>query len=238
MTEDEIVSVTDLINSQVSQIVKGQILLSDLKQALNDRDFFPFEESQIYQDHYGTKPSVPLTKTIGGVEFTTRILHRQGIRQSDIKGADLLYEIEGVKYILIQYKRASPDGQVSLDRPQLNTIIATCPVECKYHYTFNSRLLRVKSSRINGWCGSWYCVYHGSEARLVQACQAKSMFGPSGTVPFSRFKGELSKETFDELFASCKIGARTSFADIAAYAIGSSNADRLLFSVVQRGTYR
>jgi hypothetical protein len=73
-------------------------------------------------------------------------LHRRGVSARDIHGANLLYEIEGEKYVLIQYKTPSSAGRVSRDETQLDTLVASCPEGVCYPRA--------------SWphCGSWHCV--------------------------------------------------------------------------------
>jgi hypothetical protein len=228
MTQDEILSVVDLIKRQADEIINGQTILKNIKNRLDTSRLFPSEESLIYRDHYGEQPNEPRRIRIGNTLITSRILHRQGISQSDISGADLLYEIEGVKFMLIQYKKVNSVNRVSLDADQLDSIIANCPVDCN----FSTAVL----GKIDGRCGSWYCVHdnEGKDAVYVQACQAKNIFGKHESKGRKSFDEGISRVVFDELFAKCRTGARVSFSNVAAYAVESVNNNRLLFAINQR----
>jgi hypothetical protein len=84
---------------------------------LRGRKGRPIEEDFIRADALGHDPGVPRKFKVDGVEIETRMLHRRGIRQRDVKGADLLYEIAGRKFVLIPYKTPTRRDRVKRGTP-------------------------------------------------------------------------------------------------------------------------
>jgi hypothetical protein len=122
-----------------------------------------------------------------------------------VQGADFLYEIENEKFIIIQYKRVS-DSVVRADKDQLETLISNCPEVCMHKK--NRPIPRAwLPLKLNAFCGCWYSVIDGENRRFVHACEAETIFQNAGTVPISEFSSGVSRDTFFELFSSCRIGA-------------------------------
>jgi hypothetical protein len=200
----------------------------------------PFEEHLIHRDHYGTFPSEPIKQKIGNVEIVTRELHRTGIGLRDIAGADLLYEIEGEKFGLIQYKTAH-NHNVKIDSEQLHTLLGHCPERCMYNKNrpFPTDWLPRK---INCFCGAWYCVFNtNGEEKFVHACEVESIFNGKQSVQDRQFDFGLSRSTFLELFSSCRIGAlvKTQFDRKTKdkYLSMLLEAKHLIFEIVQKGKW-
>jgi hypothetical protein len=231
MEVDELRATVNLANKTVRGILQGQAVLEEVKEEIRRREINPFEENYIYEDHYGASPYEPREiEVYDGITITSQVLHRQGSNQSDIKGADLMYEIEGVKYVLIQYKRIK-GGDVVVDRSQLNTLRSNCPSDCQYPY-FKQK------TRIDGMCGSWYCARRKDEGLYVHACEADLFSRQQATVAVEKFKERgLGQQSFQELFGKCRIGAPVSPQSMIASLYHSLYNDRVFFYVRQNKAF-
>lgn len=230
MNTVELAMLIEIINRQVRAIIKAQQVLAGVKQQLEENKFQPFEQDFIYADHFGSIPSEPKTQRINGVEFTTRILHKTGKNQSDISGGDLLYEIEDEKFAIIQYKRPERMGTVAVDTDQLDVLMNSCPVDCSSgNYIYHSRII--------GWCGSWYGLRDGKGGRYFRACEIRAALGGKKSIHLGDLKRGLSMRTYNELFASCQIGASINPDAVREYLGQSLAHDRIVFSVFQRGMF-
>ena len=140
-----------------------------------------------------------------GVKITTTLLDRRGAGKRDIEGADLLYETENEKYILIQRKKEKNDGIVDVPREQLRLLLRHCQFAyCgRLNYLLN-RILR----RINGFCGAYYdIICLNGENSFFSACELSQIIGRRKSISATNLKNGLSEPTFVELFAKCKIGS-------------------------------
>ena len=218
MDKDSAFRLLIAVNEQVDVILRGRALVTEVHQELDARAQAPFEQDWIYKEHSDVAPHEPRQKTLYGRTVTTRILHQEGAGLRDIRGGDLLYEIEGEKYVLIQYKQAK-HGRVHADYPQLDELIDSCPPRCDaaYHGAL--------------WCGSWVGLIDGSAVSVLPACTAKSLFAGHGSVKASRFSRAMSKDAFGELFAKCYAGARLAFPPIGELINQSLTAQRVMFVV-------
>lgn len=205
MNPNEFAETYNLILNDVAAIAHNQQVLAGIQAQLNYNIFNPFEQDIIYEDHFGQMPSEPRQFTYRGVTITSRILHQTGVSLRDIVGADLLYEIVDEKFGLIQYKRAK-NGSVRNDVVQLEVLLNNCPDMCS-----NKKKRPIPLNwiplRLNAFCGSWYCVFDGKERMYVHACEAEAIFNGKGSAQIHYFKTGLTKESFLELFSSCRIGA-------------------------------
>lgn len=215
----------DFINSEIREILRNQRVLNEVHDALGARAERPLEEDFIAADALDRPPNEPVVRVIDDVEITVRVLHRQGESLTDVVGADLLYEIEGRKYVLIQYKTPDRRGLVHHDETQLDELIEACSATCRF--------------RTRSWprCGAWHCVRGPAGASYHIACEASAIFGTAATRMMDKFKRGLSKEAFDELFAKCWVGARISPSELTYWTWSTFDARRVLFSVLQRGTF-
>lgn len=214
------------INLDIGGIIRGQRTLDEVNEELRGREARPIEEDFIHADALGHNPGVPRKINVDDVEIETRMLHRRGIRQRDVKGADLLYEITGRKFVLIQYKTPTPRNRVTLDRPQLKELIGACPNPCPPHvpgYTAK--------------CGSWYAVRSARISAYVPACKAEEIFDDADSCSTAQFGSGLSHEDFQRAFARCFTGARIAQVEMAYLSWATSEADRVLFRVFQRGSF-
>jgi hypothetical protein len=214
------------INLDIGGIIRGQRTLDEVNEELRGRKARPIEEDFIYADALGHDPGVPRKLTVDGVEIETRTLHRRGIRQRDVKGADLLYEITGRKFILVQYKAPIPRNRVKLDRPQLKKLMGACPNPCPPHLPIYTAT-----------CGSWYAVRSKSISAYVPACKAAEFFDDADSCSAADFGPGLSHENFQKAFARCWTGARVAKVKMTYLSWVTSEADRVLFRVIQRGSF-
>jgi hypothetical protein len=221
VTEEELDRTAALVNTQITSILRSRARLRGIEEQIGENVNEPFEQDLIYGRHYGTRPGEPRRRVIHGVEITTRVLHQTGIRLSDIDGADLIYEIPGEKYVLIQYKKTDKRGRVTRDQAQLDRLIGDCG-----HCHSPWRLVR-------SWCGSWYCVINRSEEALLPACRAADAFGTQKSADWAQFSLGISHPSFDELFAKCYLGARVGFKPVATMIDEAMLAQRLVFMVTE-----
>lgn len=225
MNENEWHEVVRAINSDIRGIIKAQRVLSDVHEELQRRAGSPIEEDFIFAEVFGSDPSEPTIKNIDGVRVEVRMLHRRGLRQADIKGADLLYEIAGRKFVLIQYKMAK-GGRVSMDEVQLETLIATCP----NHFSTGSE---------GFWphCGAWFAIFGGEESLYLPACKARQTFGDSASRALDMFAEGLNSDVFNQLFARCWTGARVAPVQQSLLTWSALEYDHVLFTVLQHGGF-
>jgi hypothetical protein len=239
MDQEEFVSTFNLMVDDAAAIIHHNQVLAGLRTELEANLARPFEQDFIYQEHFGGFPSEPKRQVINGVVVTSRILHQTGIGLRDVLGADLLYEIEDEKFIIIQYKRAS-NSIVKGDSTQLDTLISNCPDVCmhKKKRPIPKTWLPLK---LNAFCGCWYSVIDGGERRFMHACEAEAIFQSAGTVQASEFSNGLSRDTFFELFSSCRIGAFLRYPNDEAlrtkYVDQNLDAAHVIYEVTQSGTW-
>ena len=213
------------INADVAGIVNAQRVLSRVNSELHARADRPVEEDFIFAEQFGKHPGQPAVREIDGVAVVTRMLHRRGLRQRDIEGADLLYEVEGRKYALVQYKSPA-DGRIHLDRDQMDRLIEGCPNPCPPH-----------QPALWPTCGAWFAVESREGSWYESACQALATFEDAGSRPTERFSSGISREVFQHLFARCWIGARTTVSEFAYLTWDALVSNRVLVSVLQRGSF-
>lgn len=217
----------ELLLSRVSQdtagIIHSQRVLNEIDMELRARR--TVEEDYIFRAAFGRDAGEPRVIDIDGVDISIRTLHRRGLKQTDVKGADLLYEIAGVKFVLVQYKSPDRRGRVSNDSSQLDEIIKACPHPCPTlgGATFN--------------CGSWYSIQSETESLYMPACRAEKVFGGAKSRRLDAFSQGLPKEAFHSLFGRCWTGAHLSPFDMAGFTWSSLVGDRVLFSVIQAGSF-
>ncbi len=238
MDQREFIETQKAIDDDAVAIIHNQKVLARIKGEIIRNIRFPFEQDYIYEDHDGLKPSEPSTLEFDGVRITRRVLHQTGIRLSDISGADLLYEIENEKFALIQYKKASESGFVRSDIPQLNTMLNNCPEVCRYRRQRPIPLayLPIKT---NVFCGCWYCIIIGAERYYVHACETETVFLADNSQAQSYFSDGISRNSFLELFGSCRIGAllksKTDASLLERYVNMSLEAKHIVMHFLQQG---
>jgi hypothetical protein len=205
MDHREFVETLKLIIDDAGAIAHNQQVLADIHTQLEHNYSNPFEQDIIYEDHFGSRPSEPRRFTLNGVEITSQVLHQTGIGLRDIRGADLLYQIEREKFGLILYKRVTNDS-IRNDPQQLAAFLDNCSEAC-----IHRKKRPIPSSwiplKLNSFCGSWYCVFDGGERKYIHACEAETIFAGRQSSPAEQFRFGLTRETFLELFSSCRTGA-------------------------------
>lgn len=181
---------------EVDGIIDRQRTIDKVKGALDDRARNPHEEDFILGE--GTNNQKVFREEIDGVTIEKTILHRRGARDTDISGADLLFEIVGEKYVLVQYKKADSSGRVQNDKSQLDELVASCSNDCPEFLPY-----------MLGTCGSWYALINGTDVSYMPACVASGSFSGRGSCKAANFDKALEREAFLSAFAKCYIGART-----------------------------
>lgn len=219
---------------QVNSIVHNQRVLADVNSELDRNQNNPFEQDYIYQDQYGSIPSNPIERTIGGVQITTRILHQTGQQLSDVVGADLLYEIKDTKYILVQYKRVPVDSpSFTVDPIQLKKVIGNCPSICLYRRNKPTSVPTV----MNGYCGCFYRIISTDESKFLPACEIDWLSSASNSIKTTLISSGLSTDTFEELFAFCRIGALTRVKRSNAYIDEYLGLNHIIYYALQNGQW-
>jgi hypothetical protein len=203
MNETEYLEAIGSANDLIAGIVHAQEVLANIKEELRRNLSNPFEQDWIYREQSGDFPAAPKIIQWQGVEIQTRILHQTGINLSDIHGADLLYEIEGEKYVIVQFKREN-SGRIQNDAAQLRKLLENCPGVCRYHRNPPMFI----PPRMEGFCGVWHRINTSNEEqKYLHACEIKEIFGDRGSAGVEEFRSGIQHETFMDLFASCRIGA-------------------------------
>jgi hypothetical protein len=214
------------VNADVRGIIRAQRVLDEVNRTLAERRNDPTEEDRIFSDAFGFEPGDSRIISIDGVEIRIRKLHREGLRQSDILGADLIYEVAGLKFVLVQYKDANAQNRVQYDSDQIDKLISACPN------------LHPQTSPVT-WptCGSWYSVRGASDGVYMPACRARAVFGDAKSRSFELFRDGVGPEVFQQLFARCWIGGRIAPTELLYLGWSAMQADRVLFVVTQLGTF-
>jgi hypothetical protein len=219
------------INADIAGMVRAQQTLREVNDALVQRARNPIEEDFIHADMWDIDPHMPRITQVDGVSIQTRMLHRRGLSQKDIKGADLLYEIVGTKFALVQYKKPDRQGRVKRDKEQLDDLIASCPTPCPpFQSGFAYR------------CGSWYAVRPDSPkaASYVPACVAALVFGKSNSRTENQFIFGISFSDFQRAFGNCLTGARIGPEQLDRETIELTLIERdwVVFEALQFGSFR
>jgi hypothetical protein len=235
VNEAEYFETLQRIEDTTNQIIHNQRVLAGVVEELQLNAEHPFEQDNIYDRHFGRRPSDPLVHDIDGVEITTRILHQTGIGMRDIAGADLLYEIRDKKFMLMQFKRASVDrSRVTNDAEQLERLLQNCPEKCylkKFEKVFSP-------IRFNGMCGIWYRVDSARESRIVHACEVKTIFDDRKSAHFDSFRSGVSVAEYESLFASCRIGAFIDQAAMESHVSSLVEQRHVVFRCLQDGMWQ
>jgi hypothetical protein len=205
MENRELARVFELIIGDAAAIAHNQRVLADVHVHLDQRYENPFEQDLIYADHFGARPSEPREFTFKGVRITSHVLHQTGRQLSDIRGADLLYEIEDEKFILILYKKVH-NTRVPNNPRQLRSFLNNCPEKC-WHRKCRPLPAHYLPLMLNPFCGCWYCLITGVKHTYFHACEVEAIFNGRQSASADEFGTGLSRRSFMELFASCRIGA-------------------------------
>jgi hypothetical protein len=104
------------VNADIARMARAAQMQREIREAILFRANYPLEEQLIDEDSFGLPRGEPRVVRWGNVKLKIWKIHRAGLRATDIKGADLYYEIADTKFVLIQYKSA-PDQQDGSARP-------------------------------------------------------------------------------------------------------------------------
>jgi hypothetical protein len=207
------------VNADIARMARATQTRQEIHAAILFRANAPLEEQLIDEDSFGFPSGQPRVVRWENVELKVWKIHRAGLRSTDIKGADLYYEIANNKFVLIQYKSPSVTGRVTRDAQQLAVLKSACPNRCSPANRFS--------------CGSWLSLRDASGATYYPACEAERVFGTFASRSKSAFINGLTKSQFHSDFGGCRIGGRTNPIDVDAYISSRVNADNLFFRVEQ-----
>ena len=209
MRELEWRTIVSGINADIAGIVRAQRTLHEINVELARRANEPIEEDFIFADAIGRDQALPRIVDVGGVSIQIRTLHRRGLKQSDIKGADLLYEIAGRKFALVQYKMERR-GRVTHEQQQLRDLIDACPNSCPPH-----------ASDFVYTCGAWFAMRSTTgESAYLPACLAGELFGDSVSRDMKRFSPGIA--VFNT-YAGSDRSAPKDFSTLARYSSSFSS---------------
>lgn len=220
MTPEELKFLIRDVNADIARMTRASQTQSEVRNEIRRRAQNPKEEQLIDADTSGIPLGEPRVIRTGDVELKIWKIHRAGLNATDIKGADLYYEIANHKFILVQYKTPSASGRVTKDSEQINALKAACPNQCSPSNRFS--------------CGSWFALRDGDDGVYYPACEAERIFGTFASRGKSSFINGLSKMQFQAEFGQCRIGGRTTPINVTDYRNESVASDRLYFHVVQR----
>jgi hypothetical protein len=207
------------VNADIARMARAAQMQREIREAILFRANYPLEEQLIDEDSFGLPRGEPRVVRWGNVKLKIWKIHRAGLRATDIKGADLYYEIADTKFVLIQYKSASATGRVTRDAEQLAVLKESCPNLCSPPNRFS--------------CGSWLALRDASEATYHPACEADRIFGTFASRGKSAFINGLTRSQFHTDFGECRIGGRTNPINLDAYKASSIEADHLFLQVEQ-----
>jgi hypothetical protein len=194
MTEAELRGTVRDVNDEIRRLIHSQQVRADIHRQIEARNRRPLEEDFIDADLRDETIGVPTIREIEGVRVRVWKLHRRGASASDIRGADLMYEIEGEKFVLIQYKTPAANGSVSADVDQLGVLQNSCALACP------------PPPMPNRGCGGWQAI-RNQDGLYLPACMAREIFGTRASRDQGAFVSGLSKQQFDAAFAQCAIGS-------------------------------
>jgi hypothetical protein len=208
MDGKEFTETMEALTLEASMIIFAQTLLADIHGYLEAHQLSPFEQDLPHEEPYSCLPSEPRVIEHFGVKIATRILHQPGKGLSDIRGVDMLYEIVGQKYMLVQFKKGDPQThRVKLDSHQLDTMLQTCPDVCPRRRNPPRRF----PARLYGSCGCWYRVDCDRQTWFLHACEVPAVYGGRKSAQCREFEEGLSDLWFRDLFAMCRLGASVSY---------------------------
>ncbi|WP_345295525.1 hypothetical protein [Luteimonas vadosa] len=205
------------VNRDVEMLTRASKTQGDVRDLLKTRSVSPSEEQIIDADCFGQAPGVHRIVRVAGSMLKIWKIHRAGLDLSDVKGADLYYELGNRKFVLVQYKKSSSTDRVVLDKPQLVELEKACPVNC------------LPTNRF--CCGSWYALHGKKKIAYFTACEIRELFGAYKSRKADYFVNGLTRKQFLEAFGSCNIGARTRPIRVAAYQTFSIDNDHVFFHV-------
>ena len=219
MTREQWKRLVEGVNADIAGMVRAQHTRDGLRGEIRRGVAQPSEEQFIDEDCFDQPRGTPKIHFVGGTQIKVWKLHRAGLHSSDVKGADLFYEIEDKKFVVVQYKTPNRQGRIFRDVTQMDELLDVCPVDC------------LPSNRFQ--CGGWFALLSGDSDMHFPACEAQAVFGTKRSRKSDAFINGLSKRRFREDFGLCRIGARTEPVDVEAYQERSIEEDRLFVRVEQ-----
>jgi hypothetical protein len=224
MTEEELEGTVRDINEEIRRLIYHQQVLADVHDRLERRNRRPLEEDYIDADLRDEPIGQPVIRRIDGVEIMVWKLHRRGTSAADIRGADLMYEIAGEKFVLIQYKTPTTRGAVGRDADQLGVLMESCAVRCP------------PAPKASVGCGAWHAV-RNVDGFYHPACMAAEIFDHFASRHEGAFVSGFSKREFDEQFAACSVGSLVRIADPQPAIRRSVENGHLVVVAQQRGRF-
>ena len=220
MSPAEAESLVRGVNEDIERIARAAQTQREVRDAVRFRAQNPLEEQMIDEDSYGIPRGQPRIIRMGRDELKIWKIHRTGLNSTDIKGADLYYELDGAKFVLVQYKSPSTSGRVKKDSTQLTELVAACPNPCLPTERFS--------------CGSWFVLRNRAGGSYHPACEAANVFGAYGSRKKEAFINGITKTQFEADFVGCRIGGRSAPIQVMQFQRASVNADHIFFRVQQR----
>jgi hypothetical protein len=202
------------VNADIGAMTRAVQTQSQMRAAILQRQVDRTEEQFIDEEAYDAVPGEPRVFTIAGTEVMVWKVHRLGLDLSDVKGADLYYELGDRKFVLVQYKKPNASQRVPLDDEQLTDLQEACPVAC------------LPTNRFS--CGSWYALRKSRGAAYFPACEVRELFGSFQSRKSEYFVNGLTREQFQDDFGRCHLGARTRLIDLDSYVHASMDRDRVV----------
>lgn len=212
------------INAEIRRLVHNQRIRAEIRDRLEARDQRPLEEDFIDADLRDERVGAPTVRRINGVTIRVWKLHRRGASASDIRGADLMYEIEGAKFVLVQYKTPNNQGVVAGDLDQLDALMRSCALDCP------------PPPLPSRGCGGWQAVRNDA-GFYHPACMAREIFGRHESRAERAFVGGLSKQAFDSAFAQCAVGSSVRLSNPEAAIDASVESGHLVIVARQEGRF-
>jgi hypothetical protein len=209
----------EAVNADIEAMARASQVHRQMRATIRTRQIQLTEEQFIDAEAFGGDPGQPRVFEVAGARLKVWKVHRLGMDLSDVKGADLYYELGDSKYVLVQYKKPSNSGRVHLDDEQLTELENSCPVWCLPTKRFN--------------CGAWYALAKPSGAAYFPACEVRELFQGFQTRKWEFFVNGMTKDYFQEEFGRCHIGARTQPINVTEYERMSLERDRVVVHVRQ-----
>lgn len=220
MTTEEWSELARTVNADIAGLTRASLTQSGVRKAIQQRKQDPTEEQFIDEESFGQSPAAPRIFRVDGTEIRVWKTHRAGLGFTDIKGADLYYEIADHTYVLVQYKSPSRRKRITLDDEQLSELQEACPTSCPPPNRFN--------------CGGWYAIRKKDSSSYFPGCEARNLFRDYKSRDLSYFVNGLTQDQFHKEFGYGRIGARTQPIDIASYTAFSIEQDRVIVSAVRK----
>lgn len=230
------------ISITVSQIVRWRMKIKRLKDELAGQKVI--EDDFIYTDLHSflkraKNGETPLTKTfpMDGVELKVTIAHRH--KGESVFGVDLVYEISDTKIALLQYKKSN-QRRFSIDRTQLRKLRHFCYDRCPAKKTEGASWF-AQESRLITLCPCYYDLISPEDELIIPACVVESILGSKqkarDSAAVNEFGRGFSKESFNEMFSKCWIGAIYALKESVSFMMDTLlSEDHLVVHCEENGT--